>query len=69
MSHDFLSIYKVLFKKLNINNKQRKKMIVKIEGPIKTFAKWKAMVHNNAEKINKYGKMISLETGATKITR
>ena len=24
-------------------------MIVKIEGPIETFAKWKAMVHNNSE--------------------
>ena len=30
-------------------------MILKIEGPIETFAKWKAMVHNNAEKIKKYG--------------
>ena len=29
-------------------------MIVKIEGPIETFAKWKAMVHNNSEKIKKY---------------
>ena len=26
-------------------------MIVKIEGPIETFAKWKAMVHNNSEKV------------------
>ena len=24
-------------------------MILKIEGPIETFAKWKAMVHSNAE--------------------
>ena len=30
-------------------------MIVKIEGPIETFAKWKAMVHSNSEKIKKYG--------------
>ena len=26
-------------------------MIVKIESPIETFAKWKAMVHSNSEKI------------------
>ena len=25
-------------------------MIVKIEGPIETFAKWKAMVQSNSEK-------------------
>ena len=30
-------------------------MIVKIESPIATFAKWKAMVHSNSEKIKKYG--------------
>ena len=30
-------------------------MIVKIESPIETFAKWKAMVHSNSEKIKKYG--------------
>ena len=30
-------------------------MIVKIEGPIETFAKWKAMVHSISEKIKKYG--------------
>ena len=28
-------------------------MIVKIESPIETFAKWKAMVHSNSEKIKK----------------
>ena len=33
-------------------------MIIKIEGPIETFAKWKAMVHSNAEKIKKYGMTI-----------
>ena len=30
-------------------------MIVKIESPIATFDKWKAMVHSNSEKIKKYG--------------
>ena len=30
-------------------------MIVKIEGPIQTFAKWKAMVQNNSDKVKKYG--------------
>jgi len=40
-------------------------MIVKIEGPIKTFAKWKAMVHSNAEKIKKYG-MTFLYAGSEK---
>ena len=29
-------------------------MIVKIEGPIETFAKWKAMVHSNSEKIKNH---------------
>ena len=40
-------------------------MIVKIEGPIETFAKWKAMVHNNSEKIKKYG-MTFLYAGSEK---
>ena len=40
-------------------------MIVKIEGPIATFAKWKAMVHSNAEKIKKYG-MTFLYAGTEK---
>ena len=44
-------------------------MILKIEGPIETFAKWQAMAPSKAEKINKYGKMISFKTGATKIKR
>jgi len=35
-------------------------MIVKIEGPIETFAKWKAMVHNNSEKNQKIWNDISL---------
>ena len=30
-------------------------MIVKREGPIQTFAKWKAMVQNNSDKVKKYG--------------
>ena len=41
-------------------------MIVKIEGPIETFAKWKAMVHSNAEKIKKYG-MTFLYAGSEKV--
>ena len=40
-------------------------MIVKIEGPIATFAKWKAMVHSNSEKIKKYG-MTFLYAGTEK---
>ena len=40
-------------------------MIVKIEGPIETFAKWKAMVHSNSEKIKKYG-MTFLYAGSEK---
>ena len=40
-------------------------MILKIEGPIETFAKWKAMVHSNAEKIKKYG-MTFLYAGSEK---
>ena len=40
-------------------------MILKIEGPIETFAKWKAMVHSNAEKIKKYG-MTFLYAGTEK---
>ena len=40
-------------------------MIVKIEGPIETFAKWKAMVHNNSEKVKKYG-MTFLYAGTEK---
>jgi len=40
-------------------------MIVKIESPIETFAKWKAMVHNNSEKIKKYG-MTFLYAGTEK---
>jgi hypothetical protein len=40
-------------------------MIVKIEGEIETFAKWKAMVHKNAEKIKKYG-MTFLYAGSEK---
>ena len=30
-------------------------MIIKIEGKIKTFAAWKKMVHENADKVKKYG--------------
>ena len=40
-------------------------MIVKIEGPIATFAKWKAMVQSNSEKIKKYG-MTFLYAGTEK---
>ena len=40
-------------------------MIVKIESPIATFAKWKAMVHSNSEKIKKYG-MTFLYAGTEK---
>ena len=40
-------------------------MIVKIESPIETFAKWKAMVHSNSEKIKKYG-MTFLYAGTEK---
>ena len=41
-------------------------MIVKIEGPIVTFAKWKAMVHNNSEiSLKKYG-MTFLYAGSEK---
>ena len=47
-------------------------MIVKIEGPIETFAKWKAMVHGNSEKIKKYGMTFlyagTEKTNETKIT-
>merc|ERR1712097_157041 len=40
-------------------------MIVKIESPIENFAKWKAMVHSNSEKIKKYG-MTFLYAGTEK---
>tara|TARA_B100001093_G_C26848483_1_gene1023944 strand:+ start:186 stop:476 length:291 start_codon:yes stop_codon:yes gene_type:complete len=40
-------------------------MIVKIESPIDTFTKWKTMVHNNSEKIKKYG-MTFLYAGTEK---
>ena len=40
-------------------------MIVKIEGPIATFARWKAMVQSNSEKIKKYG-MTFLYAGTEK---
>ena len=47
-------------------------MIVKIEGPIETFAKWKAMVQSNSEKIEKYGMTFlyagTEKTNETKIT-
>ena len=47
-------------------------MIVKIEGPIETFAKWKAMVQGNSEKIKKYGMTFlyagTEKTNETKIT-
>ena len=47
-------------------------MIVKIESPIETFAKWKAMVHGNSEKIKKYGMTFlyagTEKTNETKIT-
>ena len=47
-------------------------MIVKIEGTIETFAKWKAMVHGNSEKIKKYGMTFlyagTEKTNETKIT-
>ena len=40
-------------------------MIVKIESPIETFAKWKAMVHKKKKKIKKYG-MTFLYAGTEK---
>ena len=47
-------------------------MIVKIEGPIEAFAKWKAMVYGNSEKIKKYGMTFlyagTEKTNETKIT-
>ena len=47
-------------------------MIVKIQGPIETFAKWKAMVYGNSEKIKKYGMTFlyagTEKTNETKIT-
>jgi len=51
--------------KLITTKNERGKMILKIEGPIETFAKWKAMVHSNAEKIKKYG-MTFLYAGSEK---
>ena len=35
-------------------------MILKIEGPIETFAKWKAMVHSNCREDQKIWNDISL---------
>ena len=40
-------------------------MIVKIEGKIKTFAAWKKMVHENADKVKKYG-ITMIYAGSTK---
>ena len=40
-------------------------MIVKIEGPIETFTKWKDMVQSNSKKIKKYG-MTFLYAGTEK---